>query len=62
MHPMDTTARRIFQAAMDEDKCGELMNCLLSNGAATVDAKTKKLVLISEEQVESLLDKVTSIE
>lgn len=39
-------ARRIFQAALAEDRAAELLNCLFEDGTATVDFGTGKLVLM----------------
>jgi len=43
----EAMARRILLAAIDENRCAELMDCLFDGGSATVDARTGKLVLIS---------------
>ena len=48
-------ARAIFQAAINEERCAELMDCLFDNGSATVDAKTGKLVLASEDMLRQMM-------
>ena len=55
---LNKMARLIFQAAIDEDKCGELFECLIEGGSATVDVRTRKLVLFTKEQLDSVLTTV----
>ncbi len=53
-HPLDDIARAIYRRAIYEDRCGELFECLLSEGSATIDGKTGQLVLLSGDQVGGL--------
>lgn len=48
-------AREIFEAAIAEDRCGELLGCLFEGGSATVDAGTGKLVLLYASQIQQLI-------
>lgn len=41
----------IFRAAINEFRTGELMNCLLEGGSATIDMETRKLRLITAAQL-----------
>lgn len=43
---METMAHNIFQTAINERRCRELLECLFDGGTATVDAVTRKLVVI----------------
>ena len=47
----DRLAFMIFHAAITENRCGELLDCLFKGGAGTVDAQTGKLVLVNGFQV-----------
>ena len=42
----EQVARRILQAAMAENRCANLIECLWDGGTATVDHSTGDLVLI----------------
>jgi hypothetical protein len=55
-HPLDAAARRIFEAAISEDRCGELLECLFDGGAPTVDGVTGRLVLASAAMLAGLSD------
>lgn len=47
-------ARAVFQAALKEDRCAELWECLTGGGSATVDAVTRKLVVYPRGFLEEL--------
>ena len=49
-------AKRILAAAIQEDRAGDLLVCLMSGGAATVDAQDGTLVLISGDQLSLLAE------
>lgn len=49
-------ARAIFQAAMDENRCGELLMTLFEGGSATVDLYTKKLVILPASALGGLFE------
>ncbi len=48
-------ARRIFQAAIDENRCVELSDAFWNGGSATVDAATGKLVVVSGDQINQMM-------
>lgn len=50
----ETVARAIFQQAINEQRCAELLECLFEDGTATVDAKTGNLVVIPAEAMKPL--------
>lgn len=52
----ELVARRILGAAIAEDRCAELLNCLFDGGSATVDAATGNLVLVTADQLAALVD------
>lgn len=52
----ETLGRAICLAAIQENRCAELIDCLFDGGTCTVDPYTKKLVLISGEQLKGLID------
>jgi hypothetical protein len=41
----ESMARAVFQAALKEERCVELWDCLTDGGSATVDAVTRKLMV-----------------
>lgn len=43
---LDPMARHIFQQALAEDRCGELLDALFNGASATVDAHTHRLLII----------------
>ena len=47
-------ARRIFEAAIREGRCAELLDALFDNGSATVDATTGLLVIVSADVLKQL--------
>lgn len=49
-------ARVTFQAAISEQRCAELWDCLTEGGSATVDAVARKLVLYPRSLLEELAD------
>ena len=49
-------AKHILRAAISEGREGELMECLFDGGTATVDAQTRKLVLIPASAMAHLCD------
>ncbi len=51
----EIVARAILEAAFREGRCGELLDCLFEGGACTVDAATRRLVLITPEQLEAAM-------
>jgi hypothetical protein len=53
-NPLEPIARRIFEQAIKEQRCGDLMECLFNDGSATVDAVTGVLVLISADGINQL--------
>lgn len=50
MNRLDAMARRIFTAALSEDRAGELLEALFEGASATVD-REGKLVIITAEQM-----------
>jgi hypothetical protein len=53
MNTDEAFARRLFMAAISENRAGELLHCLFEGGAGTVDPEGK-LVLITRWQVEQM--------
>jgi hypothetical protein len=53
---LDSMATKLFTAALAENRCGELYQCLIEGGAATVDASTGKLVMITKNELQSLIN------
>ncbi len=53
-HIPENFARRIFEVAIDERRCSELLECLFDGGSVTIDALTGKLVMISQVQLDKL--------
>ena len=49
-------ARAILSAAIQEQRCGELMDCLMDGGTATVDIANGTLSLIDSNVIQSFLD------
>ena len=47
-------AHNIFQTAINERRCGELLDCLFDGGTATVDARTRQLVIIPASAMAAL--------
>lgn len=54
---LDNLAVLLFTAAIKEDRCGELLECLFNGGSATIDFYTKKLSMISGETLSSFWEK-----
>ena len=50
----ELSAQRLFQAAINEGKCGALFDALVGDGAATVDAMTGKLVIIDGDMFKGM--------
>jgi len=42
----ETTAHNLFQTAINEHRCADLLDCLFNGGTAIVDPNTRKLGLI----------------
>ena len=55
-HPLDVIAHKVFERARIEKREGELFECLLEGGGATVDFQTGQLVLVSATQLSRLSD------
>lgn len=53
VHELDGIASRLFLAALAEQRCGELLDCLFSGGSATVDA-SGSVVLVAASQLTQL--------
>ena len=53
-NPLDRIAQRIFEAAIAEHRCGELLEALCDGATATCDYRTGKLVIIPAEQIAHL--------
>ena len=51
---MSRVARRIFTAALEQDRAGQLYNALIAGGAATIDATDGQLVIIDADAVDAL--------
>ena len=51
----ESLARAILQAALNEDRAAELLECLFEGGSATVD-RSGKLILASGSQLAGLMD------
>lgn len=50
----EEVATLLFQTAIRDGQAAELLMCLFDGGAATVDARTNRLVLITKEQVDAM--------
>ena len=50
----EAVARHICHTAMLEDRCAELLECLMEGGAVTVDRITGAMVLITADQLETI--------
>lgn len=57
----ENTARIIFQTAIDEQRASDLLHCLFEGGTATVDVETGKLVLMSANMLQALMQDDTQI-
>jgi hypothetical protein len=57
----ENVARAIFQAAINEGRSSELLHCLFDGGSATVDVETGKLVLMTPDLLQALLQDDTQI-
>lgn len=53
IHPLDPMAERIFRIALEDRRCGELLECLFDGGSATVDTHGR-LILASAAALASL--------
>lgn len=51
---LDAIARMIFQIALRDDRCGELLAHLFDGGGVTLDAATGRLVLIPAATIAEL--------
>lgn len=51
-HYLDRAAQGIFKAAIEADRCGELLECLFTGGSATV--RDGVLYIIDEEQIKQI--------
>lgn len=54
MNLTEAFARRIFEQAIRENRCGETLECLWGGGSVTVDAITGKLVLASADMLKQM--------
>jgi hypothetical protein len=50
----ESWCRQIVVAALSEERCAELLECLIEGGSCTLDAATKRLVLVSGKQLQQL--------
>lgn len=50
----ESLARAILTAAINEERCSEMLMCLFNGGSATVDPVTGKLLLASAKQLQAL--------
>lgn len=50
---LDMMARLIFEAALAGDRCGELLECLLEGGSATVDPDGQ-LILVDADTLRKM--------
>jgi hypothetical protein len=57
----ESFARIILETAIKENKAAALLECLFEGGSATVDAVTRKLVLISPGMLQALCQDDTLI-
>lgn len=55
---MAPVTKRIFQAAINEDRCMDLWDCLTEGGSATVDQEGK-LALMPVAQLQQLIRGLT---
>ncbi len=46
---MEAAIRRLFTAAIKQEKCEALWDCLTEGGTATVDATTGQVVMVSAD-------------
>lgn len=53
-HQLDPVAKRVFIAAIAEDRCGELLEALLDGGSATVNIHTQRLTIVAGQQLADL--------
>lgn len=56
---LEEAAKLIFQAAIDESRCEELLLALFDGGSATVD-DDGKLVIASAKQLDDLVGRASS--
>ena len=52
---MSRVARRLFTAALEQDRAGQLYNALISGGSATIDATDGQLVIIDADILAALV-------
>lgn len=50
-HQLDPMARAIFAVALQQDRCGEVLQCLFDGGSVTIDSKTDQLVMVDAGQL-----------
>lgn len=50
-------ARSIMEAAIREDRCAEVLNCLFDGGSVTIDAATGRIALATADQLASLWER-----
>jgi len=58
-YDMDRLARRLFMTAIRDGQEGELLQCLFDGGSATIDARTGKLVMVTEDLLKQFHDPPT---
>ena len=51
----ESFCRQIVAAALAEERCSELLECLMEGGSCTVDATTHKLVLVGGNQIRQMV-------
>ncbi len=51
---VESLAKYLFQTAIAEGRCADLLDCLWAGGSATVDHSTGKLVFVTSEQLAEL--------
>lgn len=52
----EEAARAIFEAAIAEHRCDELLTALFDGGSATVDRRTGELVVINGAQLRGMIN------
>ncbi len=57
----ETVAKTILQTAVDEERASDLLHCLFEGGTATVDVETGRLVLITANMLQALMQDDTQI-
>ena len=52
----ESFARGIFERAIREERCAEVLSCLFDGGSVTIDPLTDKIVLATFDQLEQLFN------